>query len=196
MWESGTDRIIGVRVTDTDAKSNRSKQPVKVLAAHGREKKEEVSRGMPRTTSSFEQRRHVTPTGGPDRARGGPDRVCVSDGILIDKLGRIKFRKHVERRIGRDASGITGIAKASIPRNWSTPITLKPHLAHGVPRRQYQTSFTHSNRISEVVLRTVFSDSWILHAFNHLFRLSSWLAFSSTVDKETEFMSFLFHRSR
>jgi hypothetical protein len=39
LWESGTDCIIDVRVTDLDAKSNISKDPAKVLAAHGKEKK-------------------------------------------------------------------------------------------------------------------------------------------------------------
>jgi hypothetical protein len=39
LWARGTDCIIDVRVTDTYANSNRSKDPAKVLAAHEREKK-------------------------------------------------------------------------------------------------------------------------------------------------------------
>ena len=37
VWARGTDCIIDVRVTDVDAKSNRSKDPHTVLAAHERE---------------------------------------------------------------------------------------------------------------------------------------------------------------
>jgi hypothetical protein len=40
FWECGTDCIIDVRVTDTDAKSNLSKDPAKVLEAHENEKEE------------------------------------------------------------------------------------------------------------------------------------------------------------
>jgi hypothetical protein len=40
FWARGTDCIIDVRITDTDGKSNRSKDPYKVLEAHDeREKK-------------------------------------------------------------------------------------------------------------------------------------------------------------
>ena len=39
LWARSTDCIVDVRVTDVDAKSNRSKDPHKVLAAHEREKK-------------------------------------------------------------------------------------------------------------------------------------------------------------
>jgi hypothetical protein len=39
LWARGTDCTIDVRVTDTDAKSNLSKDPAKVLANHEREKK-------------------------------------------------------------------------------------------------------------------------------------------------------------
>jgi hypothetical protein len=38
LWTRGTDCIIDVRVTDTDAKSNLSKDPAKVLEAHEKEK--------------------------------------------------------------------------------------------------------------------------------------------------------------
>jgi hypothetical protein len=39
LWAHGTDCIIDVRVTDTDAKSNLSRDPAKVLEQHEREKK-------------------------------------------------------------------------------------------------------------------------------------------------------------
>jgi hypothetical protein len=39
FWGRGTDCIIDVRVTDTDAKSNLNKDPAKVLEAHEKEKK-------------------------------------------------------------------------------------------------------------------------------------------------------------
>jgi hypothetical protein len=39
LWARSTDCIIDVRITDVDAKSNRSKDPAKVLAAHDRGKK-------------------------------------------------------------------------------------------------------------------------------------------------------------
>jgi hypothetical protein len=39
LWTCGTDCIIDVRITDVDAKSNRSKDLIKVLATHEREKK-------------------------------------------------------------------------------------------------------------------------------------------------------------
>jgi hypothetical protein len=42
FWAQGTDCIIDVRITDTDAKSDSSKDPYKVLEAHEREEKAEV----------------------------------------------------------------------------------------------------------------------------------------------------------
>jgi hypothetical protein len=55
LWARGTDCIIDVRVTDTDANSNRSKDPSKVLAAHEREKKRKY------LEACLAQRRHFTP---------------------------------------------------------------------------------------------------------------------------------------
>jgi hypothetical protein len=52
LWTHGTYCIIDVRITDVDAKSNRSKDPFKVLATHKSEKKE-VSPGLPQTMLSF-----------------------------------------------------------------------------------------------------------------------------------------------
>jgi hypothetical protein len=55
FWGRGTDCIIDVRVTDTDAKSNLSKDPAKVLEAHEKEKERKYLK------SCLEQCRHFTP---------------------------------------------------------------------------------------------------------------------------------------
>ncbi len=55
LWARGTDCIIDVRITDTDAASNRSKDPLKVLANHEREKKRKYLQPC------LHQRRHFTP---------------------------------------------------------------------------------------------------------------------------------------
>jgi hypothetical protein len=55
FWARGTDAIVDVRVTDTDAKSYRSRDPYKVLAQHEREKKKKY------LLPCLEQRKHFTP---------------------------------------------------------------------------------------------------------------------------------------
>ncbi len=55
LWARGTDCIINVRITDLDAKSNRSRDPMKVLAAHEREKKKKYREPC------LEQHCHFTP---------------------------------------------------------------------------------------------------------------------------------------
>jgi hypothetical protein len=55
LWSRGTDCIIDVRVTDTDAKSNLSKDPAKVLETHEKEKKKKY------LEHCHAQRRHFTP---------------------------------------------------------------------------------------------------------------------------------------
>ena len=55
LWARGTDCIIDVRITDVDAKSNRSKDPDKVLATHEREKKKKY------LEACLDQRRHFSP---------------------------------------------------------------------------------------------------------------------------------------
>jgi hypothetical protein len=55
FWAKGTDCIIDVQVTDTDAKSNRSKDPMKVLDAHEKEKKRKYLKPC------LKQRRNFTP---------------------------------------------------------------------------------------------------------------------------------------
>ncbi len=53
FWARGTDCIVDVRVTDTDAKSYRHRDPAKVIATQEREKKTEIPRALPRATPSF-----------------------------------------------------------------------------------------------------------------------------------------------
>jgi hypothetical protein len=55
FWARGTDCIIDVRVTNTDAKSQRQKDPAKVLSQHEREKKRKY------LEPCLAQRRHFTP---------------------------------------------------------------------------------------------------------------------------------------
>jgi hypothetical protein len=55
LWQQGTDAIIDVRITDLDAKSNIPRVPMKVLAAHEREKKRKY------LEPCLEQRRHFSP---------------------------------------------------------------------------------------------------------------------------------------
>ncbi len=54
LWAYGTDCIVDVRIADhVDAKSNRSRDPVKVLAAHERQKKKKQHlRGVSRARTS------------------------------------------------------------------------------------------------------------------------------------------------
>ena len=55
FWARGTDCIIDVRVTNTDALSQRHKDPEKILAQHEREKKRKY------LEPCLKQRRHFTP---------------------------------------------------------------------------------------------------------------------------------------
>jgi hypothetical protein len=55
FWKHGTDCIIDIRCTDTDAKSVLSKDPAKVLETHEREKKSMY------LGACLAQRRHFTP---------------------------------------------------------------------------------------------------------------------------------------
>jgi hypothetical protein len=53
LWNRGTDCIIDVRVTDTDAKSNLSKDPAKVLEAHEKENKKKYLKAFLEQRSYF-----------------------------------------------------------------------------------------------------------------------------------------------
>ena len=55
LWQTGTECIIDVRVTDTDAKSNLSSPPATVLAKHERQKKKKY------LANCLEQRRTFLP---------------------------------------------------------------------------------------------------------------------------------------
>ena len=55
LWANGTDCIIDVRITDVDAKSQRSRPSHKVLDAHEKEKKKKY------LGACLEQRRHFSP---------------------------------------------------------------------------------------------------------------------------------------
>ena len=64
FWARGTDCILDVRVTDTDAKSYCKRLPAKVLETHEKEKKRKY------LGACLERRRHFTPF------------VCSVDGLL------------------------------------------------------------------------------------------------------------------
>jgi hypothetical protein len=52
LWARGRDGILDVRIAHVDAKSSRSQDPARGLAAQEREKKEEIPRGLPRAITS------------------------------------------------------------------------------------------------------------------------------------------------
>jgi hypothetical protein len=64
LWARGTDCIIDVRITDVDSKTQRSKDPHKVLKVYQREKKKKY------LEACLEQRRHFSPF------------VALTDGLL------------------------------------------------------------------------------------------------------------------
>jgi hypothetical protein len=77
LWSKGTDCILDVRMTDLDAKSNKFRNPDKVLATHEREKKKKY------LEPCLEQRRHFSPFRGIDRwspwqrSEGGAEETCL-----------------------------------------------------------------------------------------------------------------------
>jgi hypothetical protein len=74
FWARGTDVIVDVRVTDTDAKSYRSRDPHKVLASQEAEKKKKYLQAC------LEQRRHFTPF------------VVSTDGLIGQEAGELLKR--------------------------------------------------------------------------------------------------------
>jgi hypothetical protein len=74
LWARGTDCIIGVRIADVDAKSNRSEDSDEVSAAHKRKKKKK------HLGACLEQRRHFSPF------------VASADGLLGEEA-KILLRK-------------------------------------------------------------------------------------------------------
>ena len=55
FWTHGTTAIFDIRVTDTDARSHRDREPIKVLAAQEREKKNKYKEAC------LQARKHFTP---------------------------------------------------------------------------------------------------------------------------------------
>ena len=55
FWDRATDLIVDVRITDTDAKSYKSRSPAKILESQEREKKKKY------LEPCLERRRHFTP---------------------------------------------------------------------------------------------------------------------------------------
>ncbi len=96
LWARGTDCIIDVRITDTDSKSQRSKDPMKVLESHEREKKKKY------LGPCLEQRRHFTPF------------VVSSDGLIgkeANSLLKMLSSKLAEKS-GKPYSQVCGYVKA------------------------------------------------------------------------------------
>jgi hypothetical protein len=91
------DAIIDVRVTDVDVKSNRSKDPHKVLAAHEREKKKK------HLGACLEQRRHFSPF------------VVSADGLL-GKEAKMLLKKQSARlaeKCEKSCSKVCGCVNAA-----------------------------------------------------------------------------------
>ena len=98
LWARGTDCIIDVRVTDTDCKSQRSKDPMKVLENHEKEKKKKY------LGPCLEQRRHFTPF------------VVSTDG-LIGKEAKTLLRKlssMIAEKSGKPYSQVCGYVNARV----------------------------------------------------------------------------------
>jgi hypothetical protein len=66
FWACGTDCSVDIRVTDTDAKLYRHRDPAKVIATQEKEKKRKYLKPCPK------QQRHFTPF------------VCSTDGLLSE----------------------------------------------------------------------------------------------------------------
>jgi hypothetical protein len=86
LWAQGTDCIIDVQMTDVNAKSNRSEDSDKVLAAHKREKKKKC------LGACLEQHRHFSPF------------VVSSSDALLGKEAKILLRSlsamHARQEVG------------------------------------------------------------------------------------------------
>jgi hypothetical protein len=96
LWSRGTDCIIDVRVTDTDAKSNLTRDPAKVLEVHEKEKKNKYLKAC------LEQRRDFTPF------------VVSTDG-LIGKEAKTSLKKLsslLAEKWGKSYSEVCGYVNA------------------------------------------------------------------------------------
>jgi hypothetical protein len=96
LWQNGTDCIIDVRLTDTDAPSYRSRDPAKVLEQHEREKKRKYLQPC------LEQRRHFSPF------------VASTDGMLGKEATTMlkKLSARIAEKSGERYSKVCGAIKA------------------------------------------------------------------------------------
>jgi hypothetical protein len=112
FWGRGTDCIIDVRVTDTDAKSNLNKDPAKILEAHEKEKKRKYLK------SCLEQRRHFTPF------------VVSTDGLIGKEAKTLlkKLSSLLAQKWGKSYSEVCGYvnARMSIAIVRATHIAINP----------------------------------------------------------------------
>jgi hypothetical protein len=96
VWERQQDCIIDIRCTDTDAKSNLSKDPAKVLDQHEREKKKKY------LAACLAQRRHFTPF------------VVSTDGLLGKEAKTLlkKLSSMLAEKWGKPYSVVCGYVNA------------------------------------------------------------------------------------
>lgn len=96
LWDRGTDCIIDVRITDTDSKSQRAKDPMKVLENHEREKKKKY------LGPCLEQRRHFTPF------------VVSTDGLVGREASSLlrKLSSLLAEKSGKSYSEVRGFVNA------------------------------------------------------------------------------------
>ena len=96
LWARGTDCIIDVRVTDTDCKSQHSKDPMKVLETHEKEKKKKY------LESCLEQHHHFTPI------------VVLTDGLVGREAKTLlkKLSTLIAEKSGKSYSEVCGYVNA------------------------------------------------------------------------------------
>jgi hypothetical protein len=96
LWANGTDCIIDVRMTDTDAPSYRNREPVKVLESQEREKKKKYLQPC------LDQRRHFSPF------------VVSTDGMLGKEATTLlkKLSARIAEKHGGTYSHVCGAMRA------------------------------------------------------------------------------------
>lgn len=96
LWARGTDCILDIRVTDTDAQSNRSKDPKEVLAQHEQQKKKKY------LAACLAQRRHFTPF------------VVSADGLLGNEAQSVlqNLSARFAEKSGKSYSAVCGFMRA------------------------------------------------------------------------------------
>ena len=98
LWEKGTDCIIDVRITDTDAKSYISRDPLAILAQHEKAKKKKYLQPC------LAQRRHFSPF------------VASCDGLLGKEADRLlkRLSLRIAEKSGKTYSRVCGIVRARL----------------------------------------------------------------------------------